>query len=255
MNSPYPGHEHFMTPSLNGHDAAMNTYWRRGGGLLTPGGRFTDAVSKSPTPRPAACIPPVGRLNPPGRRAAFPLGGRLIPAGQRVAPFRGERCPPWEAGGTTPEPTRLRRAFHEPQGRSAGLQPAVSRIFNPLAARTSHALPNAIRRYSRLQICATSWRWFMAGVQVRQAQGAFHEPSPDPQPCRAGIPAGRFWGLSSPQLGRRAGKPAEPAAWKGCPTGLLAPMRGLRTVETSPEPWRAAVGMSAARSWTLSSIP
>src|SRR5207244_2701509 len=48
-----------------------------------------------------------------------------------------------------------------PSGRSAGLQPAVSRIFNPLAVRSLKAcpclvaLPNAIRRYSRLKICAT----------------------------------------------------------------------------------------------------
>ena len=34
--------------------------------------------------------------------------------------------------------------------------------------------------------------------------GTFHEP----QFCRAGIPACRFWGLSSPQLGWRAGKAA-----------------------------------------------
>ena len=47
-------------------------------------------------------------------------------------------------------------------------------------------------------------------------------PAHEPLPCRAGIPACRFWGLSSPQLVRRAGKPAEPAAWKGCPTRFLA---------------------------------
>ena len=35
---------------------------------------------------------------------------------------------------------------------------------------------------------------------------------------RAGFPAGRFGGLSSPQYVRRARKPAEPAARKGCPT-------------------------------------
>ena len=58
---------------------------------------------------------------------------------------------------------------------------------------------------------------------------AVHEPLER----RAGIPACRFWGLSSPQLSRRAGKPAEPAAWKGCPTGFMAAMRGSRIVVAS----------------------
>jgi hypothetical protein len=39
---------------------------------------------------------------------------------------------------------------------SAELHSAVSRIFNPPAARPSNGLPNAIRRYGRLKICATS---------------------------------------------------------------------------------------------------
>jgi len=52
--------------------------------------------------------------------------------------------------------------------RSAELHSAVSRIFNPQADRTSNAfafadaLPNAIRRYSRLQICATTDRHFQS---------------------------------------------------------------------------------------------
>ena len=39
--------------------------------------------------------------------------------------------------------------------RSAGFQPAVSRIFNPPAVRSPDGLPNGIRRYSRLEVCAT----------------------------------------------------------------------------------------------------
>ena len=35
---------------------------------------------------------------------------------------------------------------------------------------------------------------------------------------RAGFPACRFWGLSSPQNEHRAGKPGEPAGWNACPT-------------------------------------
>ena len=38
------------------------------------------------------------------------------------------------------------------------------------------------------------------------------------EPRRAAFPGCRFWGLSSPQLVRRAGKPAEPAGRKACPT-------------------------------------
>src|SRR6266540_119569 len=38
---------------------------------------------------------------------------------------------------------------------SAGFQPAVSRISNPLASRRSDGLPTGSRRYSRLEICAT----------------------------------------------------------------------------------------------------
>jgi len=53
------------------------------------------------------------------------------------------------------------------------------------------------------------------------------EPIHEPLLCRAGLPAGRFGGLSSPPLDRRAGKPDEPAAWKGCPTSFIVPKRGL----------------------------
>ena len=62
---------------------------------------------------------------------------------------------------------RTAEAIQEPRGGSAGFQPAVSQIFNLRAARTSHALPKAIRRASRWQICATSGRWFMAREQAR----------------------------------------------------------------------------------------
>jgi len=41
-----------------------------------------------------------------------------------------------------------------PSGRRAELNSAGSRISNPLAAAKFNVLPNAIRRYSRLEICA-----------------------------------------------------------------------------------------------------
>jgi hypothetical protein len=58
---------------------------------------------------------------------------------------------------------KLIAAFGRSQS-SAELDSAVSRIFNPLAVTEpgglakSDTLPKAIRRYSRLQICATSQR-------------------------------------------------------------------------------------------------
>ncbi|MBI5686084.1 MAG: hypothetical protein HZC54_13510 [Verrucomicrobia bacterium] len=39
--------------------------------------------------------------------------------------------------------------------RSAGFQPAVSRVSNPLALRDPYGLPTGSRRHSRLETCAT----------------------------------------------------------------------------------------------------
>jgi hypothetical protein len=47
------------------------------------------------------------------------------------------------------------------QWRSAELYSAVSRICNPPDARNAGAVPNAIRRYSRLKICATTGTAFV----------------------------------------------------------------------------------------------
>ena len=67
----------------------------------------------------------------------------------------------------------------------------------------------------------------------------------DREPRRAAFPGGRFGGLSGPpdQLG--AGKPPEPAAWKGCPTGFTAPMRGSGIVEP-PYPSNGIVAAETA---------
>ena len=67
---------------------------------------------------------------------------------------------------------------------------------------------------------------------------AIHEPG------RAAFPGCRFGGLSSPpdQLG--AGKPPEPAAWKGCPTGFME----TAILRLSHAPILASVG---GRRWTL----
>jgi hypothetical protein len=77
---------------------------------------------------------------------------------------------------------RHKQAAHEPHGRSADFQSAVSRISNPLALAQqprlggrSGSLPSGTRRYSRLEICATGWRWFRADEQGRQVEGASHE--------------------------------------------------------------------------------
>ena len=66
---------------------------------------------------------------------------------------------------------RTAEAIHEPRGGSAGFQPAVSRICHPLSLGQPptpplppHALPNAIRRYRRLKICATSWLRCLAAM-------------------------------------------------------------------------------------------
>jgi hypothetical protein len=60
-----------------------------------------------------------------------------------------------------PPPKRFRPTESSARSRSADLQSAVSRIFNPPGVAGSRppcrrgAPPNAIRRYSRLQICVT----------------------------------------------------------------------------------------------------
>ena len=60
---------------------------------------------------------------------------------------------------------------------NAGLQPAVARILNPLAAWTFHALPNIIRRYGRVETGATSWRRGMAATRRHRWEG-FPAPCP-----------------------------------------------------------------------------
>ena len=62
--------------------------------------------------------------------------------------------------------------------RSAELHSAVSRICNPPSAASSGAygksngLPTASRRYSRLQICATTWRRFLhVAVSMLMSRG------------------------------------------------------------------------------------
>ncbi len=55
----------------------------------------------------------------------------------------------------------LARIFHEvsPTGRrSAGFQPAVSRISNPQIRPSRYSLPTGSRRYGRLETCATQLR-------------------------------------------------------------------------------------------------
>jgi hypothetical protein len=48
--------------------------------------------------------------------------------------------------------------------RSADFQSAVSRISNPQTPRHANGLPNGIRRYSRLETCATcAWSTLIGG--------------------------------------------------------------------------------------------
>src|ERR1051325_4607960 len=112
------------------------------------------------------------------------------------------------------------RRSENSSARSAGLHPAVSRIWNPQAVARRGAgwyacvLPNAIRRYSRLEICATmaalALLWPVRCRQSKFNAVIFISPSPParlclldllPQATIRGAVAGRS---SSVQIFRRS---------------------------------------------------